>query len=572
MFNNLNLSQQYKDAAALELARLNSEEHLIISLFPAATHSRTVVENIISKYCGISYKKDIWLNNTGAFNYMLQLYKGEAWAGGWSNNFAGFREKARLCFTNETTPMVVYLVNLSDLKIARQLKEEIRKVYSIGNHSVHINDTPEETLRLARCLFNENSIHFLNNSKLEKYVNFQSQINYYEEYLIKNNLDIEDYCITGSSVLSIYGLREGKDLDYLHFNSHTIQGNSDIRSHNEYVPEKYSKDRDDIIFNPNNHFYFGNLKVASLEIIKSLKETQSEYNIIKTNKESISVLFLWKNDQRIINELKSIGQVKEIVQVKLYNNGRYNLLDQIHYGKPWWEVNLIKETDKRIQNDEFTAYIFTGERLQEKIKKWKYDTRNKLGIDKTSFHVSDPDCHIHLGQQCNCKVSEEEYNIESIRHINMIKHKNTFDFINQRTIKSLPTFDRCLKLYHDWLPTNNDNFCVDNGGTLGAYGIRDTSDVDFLHVDGYVHNNSNEFGCENRLHGPEFERLGYSIKDIINNPENYFYHYGMKFMSLSILKQFKYNRTRIKILTEKSIRQKDIKDLELINNFLKKIG
>lgn len=275
MFNNLGLSQEYQDAAALELARTNPK-HLIINLFPSATHDRHLVENIITKYCGISYKKDIWLNNTGAFNYTLQLYKGEKWAGDRSNNFGGFRNKTTLCFTNQTTPMTVYLVNLSDLNIARQIKNEIRAIYNIGNHSVHINDTSEETLRLARCLFNKNSIHFLNNSQLQYYPKFLKQLNYYENYIKSNNLNFEDYCITASSVLSLYGLREGNDLDYLHFNSPKIKGHPDIHSHNEYGVGKYNKNIDDIIFNPSNHFYYGNLKVASLRIIKELKEKRGE--------------------------------------------------------------------------------------------------------------------------------------------------------------------------------------------------------------------------------------------------------------------------------------------------------
>ena len=101
-------------------------------------------------------------------------------------------------------------------------------------------------------------------------------MNYFEQYLIENNLDFEDYCITASSVLSLYGLREGKDLDYLHFNPHIIKGHPDISSHNEYGVERYSKHKDDIIFNPENHFYYGNLKVASLEIVKALKEKRGE--------------------------------------------------------------------------------------------------------------------------------------------------------------------------------------------------------------------------------------------------------------------------------------------------------
>ena len=65
-------------------------------------------------------------------------------------------------------------------------------------------------------------------------------------------------------------------------------------------------------------------------------------------------------------------------------------------------------------------------------------------------------------------------------------------------------------------------------------------------------------------HQIEYERLGYSIQDIVNNSENYFYHFGMKFMALHILKKFKYNRTHTIGTGHKQIRQKDINDYELI--------
>ena len=64
------------------------------------------------------------------------------------------------------------------------------------------------------------------------------------------------------------------------------------------------------------------------------------------------------------------------------------------------------------------------------------------------------------------------------------------------------------------------------------------------------------------------ERLGYSISEIINNPDNYFYHFGVKFMSLEILKKFKYNRTYTIGTGHKEIRQKDINDYKLINKIL----
>ena len=89
----------------------------------------------------------------------MELYKGEEWAGNWGNDFAGFRKKVQACFPDKG-PLSVYWVDLPDLEQARVLKEKIRDIYKIGNHSVHINDTHEETLRLSRALLNVNSVNF----------------------------------------------------------------------------------------------------------------------------------------------------------------------------------------------------------------------------------------------------------------------------------------------------------------------------------------------------------------------------------------------------------------------------
>ena len=63
---------------------------------------------------------------------------------------------------------------------------------------------------------NNNSIHFLNTCRLNHYRYFEEQKSYFKEFILQNNLDLDDYCISASSILSAYGLREGNDLDYLH--------------------------------------------------------------------------------------------------------------------------------------------------------------------------------------------------------------------------------------------------------------------------------------------------------------------------------------------------------------------
>ena len=73
----------------------------------------------------------------------------------------------------------------------------------------------------------------------------------------------------------MYGLREGNDLDYLH-NDGEIIGHNMIHSHNEYSHGRYHTNKDDIIYNPSNHFYYDDIKFASLDVVRQLKEKRGE--------------------------------------------------------------------------------------------------------------------------------------------------------------------------------------------------------------------------------------------------------------------------------------------------------
>lgn len=275
LFERLGLNKDYMDAAALEMTRINPNL-FVVSLFPAAVGNDAEVEKLLNKFGSIAYKKEVKLNETGAYNYMRHAYKGEPWIGNLDNNFKGAIEYAKNCFSN-SNPMRVYLVEFDSVDIVKRTKLLIRNIYKnkIFNTSVHITDTHTEALTLARALFNENSIHFLNNSKLEKYNSFFNQLSYFKNYINENNLDVEDYCITASSVLSIYGLKEGRDLDYLH-KGKQIKGHKMIHSHNEYGIGKYHTHIDNIIYNPLNHFYFDNVKFSSLNTVKLLKIKRNE--------------------------------------------------------------------------------------------------------------------------------------------------------------------------------------------------------------------------------------------------------------------------------------------------------
>jgi hypothetical protein len=269
-FEGKGLSDFYMDAAALQMARKNPDLRMI-HIFPAAKGKRDELESVIQKFTKIAYHKEVKLNVNGALRYTMELYRGERWVGDWGNDFGGFRNKSEACFPNSDA-LSIYWVELKDLDQARILKEEIRDIFKIGNHSIHINDTAEETLRLSRATLNANSLHFLNYSNLLEDEHFERLLKLYEHHIEDDGLDAENYCVTMGGVLSIFGLRGTNDLDYLHTPSLApLPCIGDIESHNAKDDRWFEDSIDEILYNPKNHFYFGNIKVVAPDLIYRVK-------------------------------------------------------------------------------------------------------------------------------------------------------------------------------------------------------------------------------------------------------------------------------------------------------------
>lgn len=273
------LSREFADRAAMEIARHRPEARLI-TVFPSAVSlgKLTDVERLINEYTKPIYERAIPISKEGAVNFMRELYYKEAWAV--KNNGTGYRAKASFCYPSrwlrKMSPTQVYLVELEDLEVAAKLKEEIRRIYQLEKHSVHINDTHAETIRIASCIFNSNSVNFLNKFNGQFYPQFEELLAEYQSWIHQKNLGPEDYCISAGSVLTAFGLKECKDIDYLHCGPAKYTGNPLIQSHNVYGEGRYHLHRDDIVHNPRNHFYRYGVKYSSVEVVKRLKEKRGE--------------------------------------------------------------------------------------------------------------------------------------------------------------------------------------------------------------------------------------------------------------------------------------------------------
>jgi hypothetical protein len=265
------LEMKYLDSMVTEAVRYNNKVK-VVSLFPSASGREQECESILNKYGKIICSKDINFKKSHALNFVRHLYLGETWAGSYENRFRGANTKTRYCYPREGRTRI-YLVEFSGDPV--KCKEDVRGLYNLGKHSVHINDNQEETIRIANIVFNDNSIHCMNNASIQSYDKFNELLNKFKQWIKDNNLNVDDFCISGSSSLSAYGLREGRDLDFLYSGDSINTNIQGIDCHNKEIG-KYCHTNDDIIHDPKNHFWFEGVKFCSLDVIKQMKQKRGE--------------------------------------------------------------------------------------------------------------------------------------------------------------------------------------------------------------------------------------------------------------------------------------------------------
>ncbi|WP_373032038.1 hypothetical protein [Sulfurovum sp.] len=270
-FYDRNVPNTILDAVATKFIEY-AEDIYIALIWPTAVEKDEIIDKIIPN---VVYKKKIKLNPNGAHNLISQIYYGEEWLGSIENNFGGAQSKVVECFKTFDSVRVIAF-QATDLNEVLQIKQEIRDTFNIGKHSVHITDTKEEAIRTARIVFNANSIHFLNYAQPNKYISTHDKIEIFSRFIKKNNLFKEDLLLDSSLILSLYGLREAKDIDFF------IQDNSKVKYHFNQVEIhdkelKYHREKKlELIYNQNFYFYFNDLKFISFDQLYRMKKNRTE--------------------------------------------------------------------------------------------------------------------------------------------------------------------------------------------------------------------------------------------------------------------------------------------------------
>ena len=190
-FKNLSMSEKFLDEMVLEFIRLKKNTYTI-SIFSSDCKDLLKLNSLISTMFNVLCSKEIQLTEIGKKNYITTLYLGENWLGNFENNFAGSEGKYKPCFEN-SDKLIIYVVSTDDTEKLKTCKNIIRKMYDVGNHSVHINDTWEETWRISSTVFNRNSLNFLNQFNRSNLYKFNNMLQKYKSFIQDKNYQL--FCI-----------------------------------------------------------------------------------------------------------------------------------------------------------------------------------------------------------------------------------------------------------------------------------------------------------------------------------------------------------------------------------------
>lgn len=305
-FHSRNVSSEILDVVATKFVEYADCTHIAF-LWPTAKGHDKHIEDIIPN---ILYRKEIPLNPNGAHNLLSQIYYGEEWLGSSKNNFRGAKSKLLECFKS-FEPVRVIAFQASNLDEVFKIKDKIRDIFNVGKHSVHITDTKEEAVRVARVVFNENSIHFLNYAKPNKHISTHKKMNIFNKFILKNNLNKTDVVLDSGMVLSAYGLREASDIDYFVDNNIKIKFRDDNIGFHDNELKYHNEEKLELIYNPKNYFYFNDLKFISFKQLYKMKINRGESKDI--------------DDCKIMEDLIDYNFIKKVI-IKFRQNLFYQKL------------------------------------------------------------------------------------------------------------------------------------------------------------------------------------------------------------------------------------------------------
>lgn len=240
-------------------------------------HKQEKMNLLINNSCGVVYKKKIKLNYQGFSNLVIQTYSTEEWIGDIDNNFLGAKNKVDAVY-DKNGMLTIYVLDCENLNKVTELKNNIRELFKLGTHSIHITDSQIETIQSANLLLNQNSVEFLNVGKPYYNKELYRSLDEFKNRIINHHFSTNDFIIDSSCVLELYGSKEihNKDIVIKFMTISTgyeVIEDDYVQNHHEYI-NYYKTSIDNLVLNPNCYFFYNDLKFLALDELLFFKKNR----------------------------------------------------------------------------------------------------------------------------------------------------------------------------------------------------------------------------------------------------------------------------------------------------------
>lgn len=264
-FRSRGMSQAHLDAAVVKYIELSPRSRIAL-LWPAAGRNEGPARDLLGP---LVYRKAVRLSLGGAHNLLTQVYDGEDWLGEPGANHPGIKVKLAGCFRG-ARPLRVLVFDLPEDHDPIALKDQIRVRFGIGKHSIHMTDTHEETLKVARLLLNDNSVAFLQQASPMAFRDTLALAQGFRGYLARHGTDPELVLVDSGFVLAAHGLRPADGVDFL--------GAPHLPAMPDFRPGQTSHHRlalRDMLADPGCHFHFWGLKFVTPRLLAQMKQQRN---------------------------------------------------------------------------------------------------------------------------------------------------------------------------------------------------------------------------------------------------------------------------------------------------------
>ena len=245
------------------------ENYHMACIWPAADTSKTAYAVEMLKQMGsIIYSRDIRLNYSGMRNFMIEIYGHQPWIGNIWNHFRGVRQHLDDCYC-PGKPVKTYVFSAPSLETVTAVKGEIRKMFGIGNSSIHISDNRSETYDMMQLLYNRNSVDFLNYGQPFRYKNVYRKVKKAAQVMQERYLDKNRLILGPEAAMEVCGLGRASQVDVYTDYPEKMLKETGKRLGITYRTETGTDgvEISELLYEPKNYFYYEGMKVVAPQCV-----------------------------------------------------------------------------------------------------------------------------------------------------------------------------------------------------------------------------------------------------------------------------------------------------------------